>query len=71
MAKVWQRRRPTPGRPRSGPFAERSRRDFAGYTATELMIVSRFLERDVELTQEQLERIRADGSSPAGRELLP
>ncbi|HEX2126827.1 MAG TPA: hypothetical protein VHF45_09745 [Thermoleophilaceae bacterium] len=35
------------------------------------MIVSRFLERAVELTREQLERIRADGSSRAGRSFYP
>ena len=53
-----------------GPLAERSQREFAGFTANELEIVSRFLERAIELTHEQLERIPADGSGRAGRELL-
>ncbi len=51
-------------------LAERSRREFAGFTANELEIVSRFLQRAIELTKEQLERIRADGSTRTGRELL-
>jgi DNA-binding MarR family transcriptional regulator len=54
-----------------GPFAERSRREFDGYTANELGTISRFLERAIELTREQLERIRPDGSSSTVRELLP
>jgi hypothetical protein len=47
------------------------RREFDGYTANELGIISRFLERAIELTWEQLDRIRPDGSSSTVRELLP
>ena len=48
-----------------GPFAEYSHAEFSRYTAKELEVIYRFLERAIEITQSQLERIRPKEPEPA------